>query len=356
MRDKEKGCNTFRDNMAGIRGEAIGACCMQMACGSGFIFLNERMINYIGFPFPLMLSFIGFSGSALISASLVWAGFVHTKESLLQAGVVRIKVLLLSLFVTLSVVLGLASYLYLSVSFIQMLKATTPAMTMAILIMLRMLSFDVSLVGSTFVIVVGAVISSFGEFGISMFGVSIMLTSCLSEALRCVLTQSLLTGTKLSVIEGLYLMSPPCAMASLLAVTVFERDAISKGYEVLYSYPIMFLVAASMGFLQNVTTLWVVQSTNALTLKLLGPLRSIIVVGISVIFLGDSLSGLKGGGYVISLVGLFWYNISRLHNETTAGSGIKSVALIALDPKNEVPDNNSEDNHTMTGTTEPAAS
>lgn len=69
-----------------------------------------------------------------------------------------------------------------------------------------------------------------------------MLMSCLSEASRSVLTQSLLSGalivsvsvqlkgdsgTKLSVMEGLYLMSPACALATLLAVSLFETNALS---------------------------------------------------------------------------------------------------------------------------------
>eukprot|EP00466_Bigelowiella_natans_P014800 jgi/Bigna1/66643/fgenesh1_pg.2_\ len=224
-----------------------------------------------------------------------------------------------------SVVLGMAAYLYLSVSFIQMLKATTPGMTMAILLMCNMLTFELQLVASTFAIVIGAVISGFGEGGLSTLGVVIMLSSCLSEALRSVLTQSLLSGTKLSIMEGLYLMSPPCAFATFVAVTLFETNALSEGVGTIAAHPIIFLIAASLGFFQHLCTLWVVQTTNALTLKILGPLRSILVVAVSVMCLGEELSQLKGWkyhidslirgiqGYIISLLGLFWYNVSQMY-------------------------------------------
>mmetsp|Transcript_28827 Transcript_28827/g.46259 ORF Transcript_28827/g.46259 Transcript_28827/m.46259 type:complete len:299 (+) Transcript_28827:488-1384(+) len=239
-----------------------------------------------------------------------------------------IKVLMLSLFVTMSVVLGMAAYLYLSVSFIQMLKATTPVMTMAILLMCNMLTFELQLVASTFAIVIGAVISGFGEGGLSTLGVVIMLSSCLSEALRSVLTQSLLSGTKLSIMEGLYLMSPPCAFATFVAVTLFETNALSEGVGTIAAHPIIFLIAASLGFFQHLCTLWVVQTTNALTLKILGPLRSILVVAVSVMCLGEELSQLKGWGYIISLLGLFWYNVSQMYggkNRKVGGGKHNSV-------------------------------
>mmetsp|Transcript_31008 Transcript_31008/g.54419 ORF Transcript_31008/g.54419 Transcript_31008/m.54419 type:complete len:354 (+) Transcript_31008:90-1151(+) len=285
-----------------------------MATGSGFIFLNERIMNAIGYPYPMMLSFLGFFGSTIIATFLVWSGIVATNpKNLIMVGSIGVKVCCLSLLIATSVVTGMAAYLYLSISFIQMLKATTPVMTMAILLCLNMLDFRYNLVLSTIVIVIGAIISGFGEGGLSSAGLAIMLISCLSEATRCVLTQNLLDGTKLSVIEGLYLMSPPCALATFLAVFFFEKNALSaKGFDSMYANPAIFTLASTLGFVQHLCTLWVVQSTNALTLKILGPLRSVVVVGVSVLCLGESLSLLKGSGYVISLFGLLWYNVSQM--------------------------------------------
>jgi len=299
-----------------MRPAAILACTLQMATGASFIFLNERIMNAVGYPFPMMLSFIGFAGSTIIATCLTWSGQVQVRQATLVASDVWIRIVLLSVFVTSSVVSGMAAYLYLSISFIQMLKATTPVMTMGFLLAFNMLTFKCAQVGSTLTIVIGAIISSRGEIGLSTIGVMIMLVSCLSEALRCVLTQALLKGTKLSIMEGLYLMSPPCAAATLISVGVFETEALSSdSMSVIASNPVVFTVAGSLGFVQHLCTLWVVQSTNALTLKILGPLRSIMVVGVSVLCYGESLSSLKGWGYAISLCGLFWYNIVSLYGE-----------------------------------------
>jgi len=334
-------CSPCSSSLCGVmdgNSEAIVACILQMATGSSFIFLNERIMKAVGFPFPMMLSFIGFFGSTIISMALVWSGRVKANQNnirMLDFNSTSIKVLMLSLFVTMSVVLGMAAYLYLSVSFIQMLKATTPVMTMAILLMCNMLTFELQLVASTFAIVIGAVISGFGEGGLSTLGVVIMLSSCLSEALRSVLTQSLLSGTKLSIMEGLYLMSPPCAFATFVAVTLFETNALSEGVGTIAAHPIIFLIAASLGFFQHLCTLWVVQTTNALTLKILGPLRSILVVAVSVMCLGEELSQLKGWGYIISLLGLFWYNVSQMYggkNRKMGGGKHNSVVQGASSP------------------------
>ncbi|GAB5359016.1 hypothetical protein AAMO2058_000508400 [Amorphochlora amoebiformis] len=297
-----------------VHTEALLSCILQLLTGASFIFLNERIMKRVGYPYPMMISFLGFAGSSIISATLIWTGMAKRNHKTIQWHTIGPRVILLSLFVTSSVVTGMAAYLYLSISFIQMLKATTPVMTMALLLACDMLPFHLQLVASTCAIVCGAVISGFGEGGLSWLGVGIMLLSCLSEATRCVLTQSLLEDSKLTVVEGLYLMSPPCTIAALMAVSLFEKPALNaKGLETIASNPMIFVMAGSLGFIQHLCTLWVVQATNALTLKLLGPLRSIFVVGVSVVFWGDSLSTLKATGYMVSLLGLLWYNLVQIN-------------------------------------------
>lgn len=308
--------------MPAMRLDAVLSCTFQMATGAAFIFLNKWIMGALEFPYPTVLSFVGFLGSTVITTALVWLRVFRVRDEVAFWGPIGAKVLLLSLFVSLSVVTGTEAYLFLSVSFIQMLKATTPVLTMGLLVALSMLWPTRDLLLATTLIVSGAIVSCFGELSLSAVGLAIMLVSCASEAARCVSTQALLQNSRLSLIESMYMISPFCALSTLVAGFFLEPDAFGqRGTTIVRASPGVFLVAASLGFVQHVCTLWVVQATNALTLKLLGPLRSIIVVGISVLCLGETLTRVKALGYAVSMVGLLWYNVQQMRGSHGGGGG-----------------------------------
>lgn len=101
---------------------------------------------------------------------------------------------------------GNLSYLYLTVAFIQMLKAFTPIITMVTLFLFRMETPNNQLIASVSIIAVGTLIASIGEGSFSTVGVIIMMSSEVFESLRLVMTQVLLVGLKFnpSTSLGLY--------------------------------------------------------------------------------------------------------------------------------------------------------
>lgn len=57
----------------------------------------------------------------------------------------------------------------------------------------------------------------------------------------------------------------------------------------------------------NFTTYGVIKLTGPMTQKVLGTAKTIAMVGISVIFMGDSVNLKQWLGYMTSLLGFAWY-------------------------------------------------
>lgn len=106
------------------------------------------------------------------------------------------RIMPIGLLMALTLLFGNLSYLYLTVAFIQILKAFTPVITMGALFLAGLETPTARLVASVVVIAIGTAIAAAGELNFSLLGVVIMMLSEVFEAARLVLTQKLLTGLR----------------------------------------------------------------------------------------------------------------------------------------------------------------
>ncbi|KAF5834059.1 hypothetical protein DUNSADRAFT_9409 [Dunaliella salina] len=108
--------------------------------------------------------------------------------------------------------LGNAAYMYLSVSFIQMLKAVMPIVVYAVGVLMSTEKFTLGVSLNMVVVVTGVLIASHGELLFSAIGVVLQCSSIVTESFRLVLIQILLQrrGIKLNPITTLFYVSPAC--------------------------------------------------------------------------------------------------------------------------------------------------
>merc|ERR1712091_791424 len=111
---------------------------------------------------------------------------------------------------------GNMAYVYLDPGFIQMLKAGTPAILLAMLVSFKIehISFRVGF----FVIfmVVGSVLAVAETPNLNILGLVVMLMSEVSEGGRCILTQVFLQKLEFSVWDAGYHMAPVTAACCLM--------------------------------------------------------------------------------------------------------------------------------------------
>jgi hypothetical protein len=92
-------------------------------------------------------------------------------------------------------------------------------------------------------------------------------------------------------------------------VLIYEKQALtdSRSWEKVSEYWYYFLAAMCLGIAINFVGLFVIKHTSGLMLKLIGVVRNNGLVLFSIMFMHERTSKLQVAGYVLSVLGFFWY-------------------------------------------------
>ncbi|KAK4168966.1 triose-phosphate transporter family-domain-containing protein [Cladorrhinum sp. PSN259] len=207
-------------------------------------------------------------------------------------------------------------YLYLSVAFIQMLKAAAPV---AVLLMAWTWGVEEPSLKrflNVLVIVFGVALASIGEIDFSFIGFMFQVGGIVFEAMRLIMIQVLLSGgedgddsvKKMDPLVSLYYYAPVCAVMNIAIAVVSEAgkfdfaDLHRVGYMLL-------LLNALVAFLLNVSSVFLIGKTSGLVMTLTGILKNILLVVVAVMIWNTSITGLQAFGYTIALSGLLYYSL-----------------------------------------------
>ena len=292
-------------------------CLIYLLVGPALIIVNKKILKDVGFGYPMMVSGLGQLSSAVCSFLFIR---VFKLTTLTCAAQVTWPFYLRNMMVVggataASLCFGNAGYLFLTISFVQILKAFTPVFVVA---MLYATGIDVPSRRVTFSVValcVGTSVASAGEANFNLTGVAIMLCAEVAEATRLVLTQKLLTNLKFPALEGLYYMAPICSFWMFgLAALLEMPSAVSTGkFALPAEHAGLFFLSFSLGFLVNVASFLVIKRTSSVMLKLLGTARNAGLACFSAVFLGDEITQTQAVGYLICLYFFGLYNYYKMN-------------------------------------------
>lgn len=216
----------------------------------------------------------------------------------------------IGLFFSLSLICGNLTYLYLSVAFIQMLKATTPVAVLIAGWTLGVSQPNLKQFLNVSAIVVGVIIASIGELNFVWIGVLYQIGGVIFEALRLTMVQRLLSSAdfKMDPLVSLYYFAPVCAVMNGVVALLWEvpRVSMSEVYNVgLFTFFLNGLCA----FMLNVSVVFLIGKTSAVVLTLCGVLKDIMLVVASMIIWGTPVSPLQFFGYSVALAGMVYYKL-----------------------------------------------
>ncbi|XP_077227288.1 putative sugar phosphate/phosphate translocator At1g48230 [Tasmannia lanceolata] len=283
---------------------------------SGVILYNKWVLSpkYFNFPFPITLTMIHMGFSGMVAFILVRVFKVVAPVNM-TFKIYATCVIPIGVFFASSLWFGNTAYLYISVAFIQMLKALMPVATffMAVLCGTDQLRCDVFL--NMVLISVGVVISSYGEISFDVVGTLYQVAGMIAEALRLVLTQVLLQkkGLTLNPITSLYYIAPCSFLFLFVPWYLLEKPGMEFS-QIQFNFWI-FLSNALSAFALNTSIFLVIGRTGAVTVRVAGVLKDWILIALStIIFPESTITGPNIIGYAIALCGVVMYNYLKVND------------------------------------------
>eukprot|EP00250_Pteridium_aquilinum_P027748 c3565_g1_i1 orf=346-1473(+) len=299
-----------------------------ISLSSGVILYNKWVLStkHFNFPFPITLTMIHmlFSGAVafvLVRILKVVAPVKMTFE------IYATCVVPISAFFASSLWFGNTAYLYISVAFIQMLKALMPVATFLMAIICGTDKARCDLFLNMILVSLGVAVSSFGEIHFNITGTAYQVTGILAEALRLVLTQVLLQkkGLTLNPITSLYYIAP-CSFLFLFVPWFLLEKPVMEAEQITFNFWIFFSNALCALAL-NVSVFLVIGRTGAITVRVAGVLKDWILIALSTLVFPESkLTGLNIIGYAIALTGVVTYNYLKM-KESRANSQLSADAI-----------------------------
>ena len=278
---------------------------------SCIILFNKSLLSG-GFPFPCTLVCIHMMFVSICAATWRATGWA-------QGPNVRFRdwlcgFLPVGMCFAASLLLSNAAYVYITVAFIQMIKASTPVVVLLISFIFRIEKLNSQLGGYITLISSGVALSCATQIEVnanSHFGLLIQLAAVVCEAMRLCLANLLLTssGIKLSPIASLFYIAPTSLLCLTVPWTLLES---SQWANILVGFRtvgfIQLAANASVAFILNLATMALIKYTSALTLNVAGVVKDLLLIAYSVLINGAIVGRLQYVGYAVALSGVTGYS------------------------------------------------
>ncbi|KAL6208192.1 hypothetical protein ACLB2K_019143 [Fragaria x ananassa] len=294
--------------------------------------LDKKMYNW---PFPISLTMIHMSFCAALAFLLVRV-FKLVEPITMSRDVYLSSVVPIGALYSLSLWLSNSAYIYLSVSFIQMLKALMPVAVYSIGVSFKKETFKTDTMVNMLSISLGVAIAAYGEARFDTWGVILQLGAVVFEATRLVLIQILLTskGITLNPITSLYYVAP-CCLAFLLVPWIYVEYPTLRDTSSFHLDYVIFGTNSLCAFALNLAVFLLVGKTSALTMNVAGVVKDWLLIAFSWSVIKDTVTPINLVGYGLAFLGVAYYNHSKLQ------------ALKAKEAQKKVPNADEEANNRL---------
>ncbi|KAK9946022.1 hypothetical protein M0R45_011505 [Rubus argutus] len=286
-----------------------------------WIFLSFTVIVYnkyildkkmYGWPFPISLTMIHMSFCAALAFILVRV-FKIVEPMTMTRDIYLSSVVPIGALYSLSLWLSNSAYIYLSVSFIQMLKALMPVAVYSIGVSFKKETFKTNTMMNMLSISVGVAIAAYGEARFDTWGVILQLGAVVFEATRLVMIQILLTskGITLNPITSLYYVAP-CCLAFLVVPWIYVEYPILRDSSSFHLDYLIFGTNSFCAFALNLAVFLLVGKTSALTMNVAGVVKDWLLIAFSWSVIKDTVTPINLVGYGLAFLGVAYYNHLKL--------------------------------------------
>ncbi|KAF3780183.1 putative sugar phosphate/phosphate translocator [Nymphaea thermarum] len=286
-----------------------------------WIFLSFTVIVYnkyildrklYGWPFPISLTLIHMAFCSTLAVILVRVLRLVEPIGMTRELYVS-SVLPIGALYSLSLWFSNSAYIYLSVSFIQMLKALMPVAVYSLGVAFKKETFKSEVMFNMLAISTGVAIAAYGEARFDVWGVVLQLGAVAFEATRLVLIQILLTskGITLNPITSLYYVAPCCFLFLLVPWIFVELPVLRQTSSFHFDY-FIFGTNSVCAFALNLAVFLLIGKTSALTMNVAGVVKDWLLIAFSWSVIRDAVTTVNLVGYGLAFLGVAYYNHAKL--------------------------------------------
>ena len=255
--------------------------------------LNGWILKRHGFSYPVLLTAIHMVCCWALSGALLTTVMTPDVARPASSRAIR-KVRTLSLAFCASVACGNMALRYIYVSFAQMITAASPLFTIALMYTLTGKRYSPAAYASMVPMCGGVMMCTAGEVNFHALGFAAVVASTLLRGVKSILQGKLLTAPeeKFDSLTLLYHMSW-CSIAPLGAYAALVEypalyDPQLRGPGALGLWGLVLLSALN-AFLLNLANFLVTKLTSAVTLQVLGNVKVVLSIGISLLIFGNKV-------------------------------------------------------------------
>lgn len=270
--------------------------------------LDRKMYNW---PYPISLTMIHMAFCSSLAYLLVRV-FKLVEPVSMSWDLYFKSVVPIGLLYAVSLWLSNSAYIYLSVSFIQMLKALMPVAVYSIGILFKKEQFKTNVMANMVSISVGVAIAAYGEAKFDTWGVILQLGAVAFEATRLVMIQILLNskGITLNPITSLYYVAPCCLVFLTVPWIIVEYPLLKETSSFHLDF-FIFGTNSFCAFALNLAVFLLVGKTSALTMNVAGVVKDWLLIAFSWSVIKDAVTSVNLIGYGLAFLGVCYYNHSK---------------------------------------------
>lgn len=295
-----------------------------------------------GFSFPVLYTTVHMCIKYLLSR--LWA--ISTKTEVIPLTWIEIfqTALPIGFATAMDVMLSNYSLLYISITLYTIIKASILIWTFLWGVFFQIEYFNYHTLYAVLVIFFGISLAVFTSTEISYFGIVLVMMAAACGGIRWVLVQKLLANPLTSShvsnsMLSIYYFSPYSAI-SILPFGLYNcyTFLFSDYYENSTTLNLwitlgLIITGGIIAFYLILTEVYLVQITSSLTLGVLGQVKEMIQIILSIIVFHDSINILNGLGVIIAILGVWWYKTIKYIEVNIAHKvAYHSLAQVSLFP------------------------
>ncbi|KAJ7513383.1 hypothetical protein O6H91_23G034600 [Diphasiastrum complanatum] len=273
--------------------------------------LDRALYNW---PYPISLTMIHMAFCSTLAFLLVRV-FKMVEPISMSRELYFSSIVPIGALYSLSLWLSNSAYIYLSVSFIQMLKALMPVAVYSIGVLFNKESFKSETMANMVGISFGVAIAAYGEAKFNAWGVLLQLGAVAFEATRLVMIQILLTskGITLNPITTLYYVAPCCFAFLCFPWVLVEYPTLRATSSFKFDFYV-FGTNSACAFALNLAVFLLIGKTSALTMNVAGVVKDWLLIAFSWSVIMDRVTVINLLGYGLAFLGVMYYNHVKLQN------------------------------------------